>query len=519
MIQLNCRTASRAGTWLIPAALGLSLVLAAASGRRAQAGIAGCVISNNTVRLGVNATGNLITSDGTGIQFVPNGADGVSAGCFCEGWGAADGVSGLVGLANDEEAILNLTVESFNCTATTAVSTVLISPGGGGCGAVASAMRVTHDYHPSPSSPFLYECTVTIQNAGGATIRPLYRRAIDWDIPPTEFDELVTIQRGNSRSLLYSSDDGFASCDPLSGASFINAETENTSFADNGPDDHGALFDFGFDPIAPGARVTFRIYYGVSPTELDALTALGSIAAEVFSLGQPSSPNGASLGVPNTFIFAFNGVGGDPVLGIDIEDIQVNCIKASSAQITWRTTRPGSTYVEFGSTPGLGQVAGRDEAVMDHLVLLTGLVQKRTYYFRCRSTDAGGDTRRRNGGAFTMARAILPILRTPRTVVTGTWVRRVGDQLVTRMSCSNSYPESLNNVRVLRLFLITGRRIVDLRATGLPRNLGNIVPGGCVDIDAAFPAALVPNGLTANIMVNGSYTGGTFGELVTLVVQ
>ena len=47
---------------------------------------------------------------------------------------------------------------------------------------------------------------------------------MDWDVEPTAFSEWVTIQ-GISPQLLFDSDDGFASSDPLSGPSDIDSET------------------------------------------------------------------------------------------------------------------------------------------------------------------------------------------------------------------------------------------------------------------------------------------------------
>ena len=43
----------------------------------------------------------------------------------------------------------------------------------------------------------------------------VYRRAMDWDVPPTEFDEFVTIQGSHPR-LLDSTDNGFNHVNPLS---------------------------------------------------------------------------------------------------------------------------------------------------------------------------------------------------------------------------------------------------------------------------------------------------------------
>ena len=110
---------------------------------------------------------------------------------------------------------------------------------------------------------------------------------------------------------MFASDNGFASADPLAGPASI-AFTGDA--VDNGPADHGALFDFGFDNLTPGQSVTFKTYYGGAATEGEANAALGAVGAEVFSYGQPSTPDGPTLGTPNTFIFAFAGVGGTAVV-------------------------------------------------------------------------------------------------------------------------------------------------------------------------------------------------------------
>ena len=88
-----------------------------------------------------------------------------------------------------------------------------------------------------------------------------------------------------------------------------------------GPDDHGALFDFGFGALPGGDSLTFNIYYGAAADEAGALTAINAVGAEVFSLGQPSTVDGPTLGTPNTFVFTFAGVGGDPIFSpIAVDD-------------------------------------------------------------------------------------------------------------------------------------------------------------------------------------------------------
>ncbi len=279
------------------------------------------VIDNGTVRLGVNPEGHLNCGDPAvesgfvyGITYLPSGptADALSPGCACEGWGAGDGVS-LVqgGVSESNPSNFLMEVESFTTDGTNATSIVNIPD------ATTPILRISHEYTPS-ASPALYEVNVTIENVSDATVTPRYRRAMDWDIPPTEFAEYVTIQGSAAATdVIYASDDGFADVDPFSGPAFINFEGDAVDNFDeiltpggSGDADHGALFDFEFDDLAPDETKEFTIFYGAAGTEDDADAALGAVGAEMFSYGQPSSEGGPDLGEPNTFIFAFEGVGG-----------------------------------------------------------------------------------------------------------------------------------------------------------------------------------------------------------------
>jgi hypothetical protein len=272
---------------------------------------AGAVLANGSTTIGVNNTGDL-NFGGTGLAF--NGNDALSPGCPCEGWGAGDETTGVEGHAGRTFGVSsNLIVESFTFDADSAVSVTRIQDG-----AAEDVLRVTHDYHPSAAAN-VFEVTVTLENASSDPVEPVYRRAMDWDVPPTAFAEYVTIQGSETAdAITFASDDGFANGNPFSGPSHINFIGDAVDNFDtvldpggNGPSsDHGALFDFEFDTIAPGGEFTFDIYYGAAASEAAANATLGPIDAEVYSYGQPSSPDGATVGVPNTFIFAFAGVGG-----------------------------------------------------------------------------------------------------------------------------------------------------------------------------------------------------------------
>src|SRR3954466_3228716 len=99
---------------------------------------AGAVIVNpaGTVALGVNDQGHLNFTDGittsnngaggaVGVSIIDAGVlrDATAPGCLCEGWGVSgSGLSGYADISTD--GVVNLTVDSFTSTASTATSTV-----------------------------------------------------------------------------------------------------------------------------------------------------------------------------------------------------------------------------------------------------------------------------------------------------------------------------------------------------------------------------------------------------------
>lgn len=243
--------------------------------------------------------GGALGFGGVGISFAGNG-DGITPGCLCEGWGASgNGTYGQSG--NDNGGNVNITILPFVAGPNSGVSTVQV---GGG--------PLVEQAYGLSTSQYLVRDQVTLTNNTLATMTDVrYTRSMDWDIPPTTFRELVTLQRGGSTMLLYSSDNGFGAPNPLSNPGPINPGTENADFTDNGPTDHGAFFTFGFGDLAAGASTTFSIYYGAAPSEAAAFAALGTVGAEVYSFGQQAG-DGAG-GTPATYIFAFSGVGGTAV--------------------------------------------------------------------------------------------------------------------------------------------------------------------------------------------------------------
>lgn len=302
---------------LLVASLGLVLAAAGPS-------FAGAVLSNGSgIKIGVNDEGHLNYSDGTAplnsgawgvaYDFAGNGTgyrDATSPGCYCEGWGVAVNNS-VSGGANVQAGTFNVSVNSFSSDASTATSAVRLTslPG----------LTVTHAYAPS-SNASLFQATVTIANNTGAAVTDVtYRRVMDWDVPPTEFNEWVRIGGLPASALLNSHDNGFCNSDILDlSCAALDAASDDVNYF-GGPLDHGALFDFGFGTLANGASVSFNIFYGAAVGEGGILAALGSVGTEVFSLGYSGIDldGDERLDVADTagvvYGFGFAGVGGSPI--------------------------------------------------------------------------------------------------------------------------------------------------------------------------------------------------------------
>jgi hypothetical protein len=266
-------------------------------------------IDNGTVELGVVPEGRLNAydvdefGDYFGLRYLPTGNESIAL-IGCEGWGVADPDTGSTGFTNlcDAEPTVNVEVESFTTTATTAVSTVLVRDGNGD-----PLLRVTHDYHPSTDSEDLYEVTVTIENVSANSVAPRYRRLVNWALEPDFFEDVVTIAGTPSPILLGTSNDGYGSADPLSPPSCAGSPCVfpfmTGFFTDAGPADQGSLFDLSLPSLAPDESLQFNLFYGASATEEDAATALAAVGADVWTLAQdPADPD---FGTPNTFILAF----------------------------------------------------------------------------------------------------------------------------------------------------------------------------------------------------------------------
>lgn len=279
----------------------LTLAVSIALSAVAAPAMAGAVVTsgNGMVEVGIQDNGALGFAS-VGIKKSGLG-DGITPGCLCEGWGVAG--NGVAGWSANDAGTFNITNSGSGMSGGAFVSRTFLTS--------LSGLTITQSYGQSVSGALIRN-KVSITNTTGAAITDVrYSRAMDWDIPPTTFDELVTIGGVGATALLFSNDNGFAIPNPLSNPGALNGGTTNVNFVDNGPTDHGAYFTFGFGDLAAGATKEFDIFYGAADNEVAAMAALGLVSAEVYSLGQ-SNGNGAT-GEPGTYIFGFAGVGGTPI--------------------------------------------------------------------------------------------------------------------------------------------------------------------------------------------------------------
>ena len=124
---------------------------------------------------------------------------------------------------------------------------------------------------------------------------------MDWDIYPTPFNECSTVQPDPNiigDFLFAANNNGFSTSDPYASSSGVSAP-----FTNLGPIDHGANFDFRFDPLNPGDAFSFNIYYGATGNQEDAEEALLLVSAEAYSFGKPNNGAGGCSDSPNVYIF------------------------------------------------------------------------------------------------------------------------------------------------------------------------------------------------------------------------
>jgi len=269
-------------------------------------------------------TGIAYKFDGSYSQGYKSGwQDATTPGCLCEGWGAGfvDRVGRQShGRANESKGgVQNIEVKSFVSDETSITSTVWIKDSVG-----QPVLEVTHRFGPAAKVPgALFQALVTMTNISGDSLQDVrYNRTMDWDVPPTEFNEYVTIKGAaasaaspNTPKILYSGDNGFMTPDPFSSSGSYGSY-RNEDVDRGGPTDHGFTATFSLGELLCGEAHTFMIYYGAAADRPTMEAAFVTEDVPLYSIGESAdrdrygrrvSPSDVSYG------FGFRGLSGSAI--------------------------------------------------------------------------------------------------------------------------------------------------------------------------------------------------------------
>ncbi|MEN8707899.1 MAG: Ig-like domain-containing protein [Nocardioides marinisabuli] len=245
----------------------------------------GEALTNGTLSMGLGCNGQLGAGGGynsdnsrplVGLGMA-GGPDAVAVECLCEGWGVADASTGRFGIASGHQG--------------SSVQRLSFVPGAGSNDPTTSTtyaagtFQVTHEAVQSVSSN-AYLLRVRITNVGDQDTELRYRRVVDWDVAPTAFDEIVSMETGGLPEIVFASNDGFADPNPLSRPSTRGAKG---SFRNYGPKDQGSLMDFDFGRLGAGQTKAFTLAYGAAESESAAEAVLEQLGAKAYSVATASS--------------------------------------------------------------------------------------------------------------------------------------------------------------------------------------------------------------------------------------
>ncbi len=251
----------------------------------------GAVLDNGSLAMGVACLADHAVyqegfddtdrSDWVGLRLAGQ-PDAITQGCWCGGWGVADASSGMSAFASYHYGYGNVRLDSFSTSedGTTAASTVSAGQYWSGNG---ETFQVTHETLPS-DSPNAYLVRVSITNVSDDVADLRYRRTVDWDVAPTAFDEIITSSTGNLPEIAFSSNDGFASPDPLA-----RRDSRGAAGAFRyGPKDQGTLLDFDFGQLLSSETRTFTLAFGGAASETEARSILEALNAKAYSMATAS---------------------------------------------------------------------------------------------------------------------------------------------------------------------------------------------------------------------------------------
>jgi len=312
----------------------LLLALVAAAGMAALPGAEaqvnpGAVVNNGTIALGIGTLGELTVSGGVpssncgvsgllgvapeSIRWMATNDDGMDCDLEGEGWGLSYDSGAVSEWASGGSFATPSspppTLLAFVPTATSATSVVQIGD-----------IQMTQAYKPNSVHANVYDDKITLQNVGATThTHMLYRRVMAWGsaispgwVSPDATRETIDTNPPGAPAppvLIHTGIVGYAMTpDPTAfPAWWASGPPTAPSFSHvcvgGGYCDVSMVWDFDFGDLAPGASVSYTLYYGADASFAGALTTLVALNVQVYNIAESygSSPSPS----PVSFFMAF----------------------------------------------------------------------------------------------------------------------------------------------------------------------------------------------------------------------
>lgn len=181
-----------------------------------------------------------------------------------------------------------------------------------------------------------------------------------------------------------------------------------------------------------------------------------------------------------------------------VSNVNVSQLMSRGATVTWTSSVPANSVVEYGETDSYGQSASNPTLTKSHSITLIGLTPATLYHYRVSSTDSSGHTVMSPDGTF----ATFP-----------------GNQAIPQCTYSNlsryfgGYAVDITMFNagdeVLALANVNGAA---LGAAGLPSSptlpysINNLYPGQSTTFTLFFPASAGASGRSAKLSIAGFFT-------------
>jgi hypothetical protein len=259
----------------------LALLLASSGAIALGAGAASANItftdSTGQYTVGIGPDGELFDSSTYVGLLNPAGSDYIAPGDPRDSWG----VTSSAGSAFADYAYYG-TSGVFGSTLTPGANSALITS------TTAAGLTVSQNF--AFLSPNIVSIQETLTNTSGSDLTGvIFRRDVDYDVSPTEFNENTVGPFGANANVIGNSFYGFENPNPASGPFF-----DQCGAFCNQQGDLGAGIDFGVGTIAAGGSATFAFFYGINqPSQtLSQLFAQAQTEGLSYTLGTQSSENG-----------------------------------------------------------------------------------------------------------------------------------------------------------------------------------------------------------------------------------